>query len=169
MLLGAAIGIPLRGSAPFSAGPVAAGLAAGLGLAVLGIASMQLRRGPLGELSRQVREIAGVLFARSTSLDRFVIAALAGVAEEALFRGVVQAGLVASVGTAAGLAGASLLFGLAHAVGPAYVVAATAAGAVFGALHLVTGDLGAPILAHALYDLVLLEWLARRDSPKQST
>ncbi len=169
MGLGAAIGIPLRGSAPFAAGSIAAGVGTAIGMALLAIASMRVHRGPFGELSRQVREIAGVLFARSTALDRLVIASLAGVAEEALFRGVFQAELVASLGPVAGVAAASVLFGLAHAVGLAYVVAATAAGAILGALHLATGDLGAPILAHALYDLILLEWLVRRHSPSQST
>ncbi len=77
------------------------------------------------------------------------------VAEEALFRGFVQAGLARRWrehrhGALAALAGAAVLFGLAHAAGgPTYVVLSTLAGLGYGAAYLHSGyRLEAAILTH---------------------
>jgi len=83
------------------------------------------------------------------------LAALSGVAEEAFFRGALQprVGLVAS----------SLLFGLAHFVPRreflAWPVFGCAAGLVFGALFMATGNLVAPALAHFTVNAINLRWL----------
>lgn len=91
-----------------------------------------------------------------------LIALAAGIGEELLFRGVVQSGLVGLTGPAVALIIASLLFGAAHALTPAYLVLATAIGMYLGGLHLATGNLLVPILVHFLYDWVALVWLLRR-------
>jgi predicted enzyme related to lactoylglutathione lyase len=94
-----------------------------------------------------------------------LLAALAGLGEEALFRGVLQPWLggVVSPWTAVVLTG--ILFGALHPVSPAYVLLAGLAGAYFGALLVLTGNLLAPIVAHAGYDFVALLVLARLKSP----
>jgi membrane protease YdiL (CAAX protease family) len=80
-----------------------------------------------------------------------------------LFRGLLQpaiAGLWAGpAGVWLGLAGASLLFGLAHAVTRAYVVLAALVGAYLGGLWLATGNLLVPVVAHGLYDFAAILWL----------
>ncbi|MFO0897176.1 MAG: CPBP family glutamic-type intramembrane protease [Pirellulales bacterium] len=61
-----------------------------------------------------------------------------------------------------GLLGASLLFGLAHAVTKTYVVLAGLVGLYLGGLWLWSGNLVAPIVAHGLYDFIAILWLLRR-------
>ena len=67
-----------------------------------------------------------------------------------------------------GLAWASLLFGLAHCLSVTYVVFATVLGVFLGWLYLATGDLVAPIVAHALYDFIALLVLVRKRDPANS-
>lgn len=92
----------------------------------------------------------------------FLIALFAGVFEELLFRGVVQAGLSGPLGEWPALLLASLLFGLAHALSRAYFIVATLMGVYLGWLFLVTGNLLVPILVHFLYDWAVLHYYTRR-------
>jgi membrane protease YdiL (CAAX protease family) len=87
------------------------------------------------------------LFRRASVSDLLVIAALAGLGEELLFRGVLQDEL--------GIWIASAVFGLLH--GPSrelwpLALWATGMGIVLGALYQASGNLFVPALAHALYD-----------------
>jgi uncharacterized protein len=80
-----------------------------------------------------------------------VISVAAGIGEELLFRGAVQAewGLVLS----------SILFGAMHISGTgtvAFGAWAAGAGFVLGGLATVTGGLFAPIVAHATYDAIAI-------------
>jgi len=88
-----------------------------------------------------------------------LVAALAGVGEEALFRGVVQTALLDRLPAWAAVAATAALFGLAHFLSLTYALLASLVGAYLGWLHLATGNLLAPILAHALYDFVALRLL----------
>ena len=78
---------------------------------------------------------------------------VAGIPEEILFRGAIQPLL--------GLVVTSLLFGVLHAVTPAYFVYASGAGLVLGALAIWRDGLWAPIAAHVVVDAVMLLLLAR--------
>jgi len=112
------------------------------------------------------REIVGIL--RQLNLVELIAAALlAGVCEEFLFRGFIQGGLSEWLGVWWGLALASLLFGVSHAVTPGYAVVATLIGAFLGWMWIATEDLGAPILTHMLYDgLVLMHLSGRWPTPR---
>ncbi|MDH5675512.1 MAG: CPBP family intramembrane metalloprotease [Myxococcales bacterium] len=92
------------------------------------------------------------------------VALLAGLAEEALFRGLLQSWLHAQLGASAALVGASLVFGLLHAVTLGYALFATLVGLHLGALWLWSGALLAPMLTHALYDFLILVYI--RDLPR---
>lgn len=84
-----------------------------------------------------------------------LLAALAGVCEEFLFRGVLQP-LIGKAGAPAGWIGANLLFGFAHAVTPTYFVLAAGIGFYLSAVQAAAeGNLVAAMITHALYD-----WLA---------
>lgn len=120
---------------------------------------------PFRRLAEVVRRLVATLFARATVIDLAVVSLLAGVAEEALFRGVVQAGLVPAVGPGGAIAIGAVTFGLAHMVTPTYAVVACGIGAGLGALLHVTGDLAAPIAAHAVYDFLALTWVVKREGP----
>lgn len=86
-----------------------------------------------------------------------LIAGMAGLSEEVLFRGVVQQEF--------GLVAAALLFGLCHPLSVAYVVYATLLGLYMGVVAKLTGGVVAPIIVHALYDAVGLWYLTRRWQP----
>lgn len=159
--LGAALDAP-----PFEAlrpgwGGTAAGAAVGAGLFAALVALARSGAAWFERLDRTVREVVGRLFERSRTIDLAIVSALAGIAEEALFRGVVQAALADAWGTAPAVAAAAVLFGLAHFVTAAYAVAGVVVGIVLGALFATTGDLTAPIVAHATYDFAALVWLLR--------
>jgi membrane protease YdiL (CAAX protease family) len=121
---------------------------------------------PLARIRRISHKILAPLFAPCTILDLALVSALAGIGEEALFRGVVQEQLSGWLGPWLALGVASLLFGLVHAITPGYVLLAAAFGAILGTMWLQSHNLLAPILAHGLYDfiaLVILTRDARRD------
>ena len=90
-----------------------------------------------------------------------LVATLAGVGEELLFRGVLQTILGWWMLPAASIVIASLLFGLAHALSKVYFLLATAIGLFLGGLTWYFNDLVAPIVAHAVYDFIALMYLTR--------
>ena len=57
------------------------------------------------------------------------------------------------------------MFGVVHAMTPTYFVLATLAGGYLGWVYAMTGDIAAPIVAHAMYDFVVLLVLVREDDP----
>ena len=79
------------------------------------------------------------------------------VAEEALFRGLIQQGVASRSKPWLGLLVASLLFGAAHlAGGPLLVLLAALAGACYGLAFLLSGRLSVAILLHFLFNFAHL-------------
>lgn len=115
---------------------------------------------------RRIREALDEVFVpvfRCCSWDELLALALvAGVGEELLFRGWMQSWLTPTVGPPVALVVTSIAFGLVHAVTPAYAVLATGIGLYLGGLQLLTGNLLAPVVVHALYDFVAFLVLIRR-------
>ncbi len=102
---------------------------------------------------RLYRDTLRPLFATVRLRDVVVISVAAGVGEELLFRGALQA--------EAGLATASVVFGLLHIGGRDTVVFGAwvmVMGAGLGWLAEVTGGLLAPIVAHGVYDAVAIAY-----------
>lgn len=117
--------------------------------------------GAVGRVTREAQDIVMQLLG-GIGLGGFaIIAVLAGVCEEALFRGVIQAVASLHSNDWAGLIIASLFFGLAHAVSWAYAVIAAFMGAYLGLLYIYTGGIVAPVVCHGVYDFVALVWLVR--------
>lgn len=81
--------------------------------------------------------------------------------EELVWRGVVQGALVRRFGPARGIAFAATLYGLSVAPlgSPVLVAVAFACGAVWGTLRHTSTSLVPPLLAHLLWDLLVLLWL----------
>jgi uncharacterized protein len=119
-------------------------------------------RASLRELRRQVEWLIAEMFPAATSTQFALIAVLAGVGEELLFRGVLQSLIGQWTAPMTGLIITSFLFGLAHALSKLYFFLATAIGLCFGALVLQYNDLVAPMVAHSLYDFLALTYLSRR-------
>jgi membrane protease YdiL (CAAX protease family) len=111
---------------------------------------------PARELVSLVTEELGPVLAGRSLLQLGLLAALAGVAEEMLFRGVVQIALARVFAEPVAVLVAGVIFGAAHFVSSTYAVLAAIVGVYLGAVFLASGNLLAPILAHALYDFVAL-------------
>jgi len=116
----------------------------------------------VARLVRLVEERLAPLFAGSTTLELVILAAMAGLGEEALFRGVVQTALADHLVPWLAVLVTGLLFGAAHWLTTSYAVLAAIVGVYLGWLLLASGNLLVPILAHALYDFVALSILVRR-------
>lgn len=88
--------------------------------------------------------------------DLFILAAIAGISEEILFRGVIQPWMESSWGLLAGLIGSNIIFGLVHAVTPLYAVLAALVGIYLGLFLDYGGErnLLTPIIIHGLYDFL---------------
>jgi membrane protease YdiL (CAAX protease family) len=94
-----------------------------------------------------------------------ILAALAGVGEEMLFRGVIQAAAASWIGgpygIELGLLIAAVLFGLLHFITPTYAALAGLIGLYLGGLWLAVGNLLTPIVVHGLYDFLALAYLVK--------
>lgn len=138
-----------------------AGALATLPMLILFWAMLESRWRPLVELKRQVHAMIRELFPRARVVELAIIALLAGVSEELLFRGVLQTLVGSWTSPLVGLVIASLTFGALHAVSRLYFLLATAIGAYLGWLLVEFNDLTVPIAAHALYDFIALVYLTR--------
>jgi len=129
-------------------------LAAAVVIAVSALLTAHTRWGAM--LSDALAALLGPLRPRTC----WLLAAASGVAEEALFRGALQPQL--------GLVGASVVFGLAHFAPRRdllpWTLFSLAAGFGLGALYAWTGNLLAPVVAHAGVNAVNLQLIARRAS-----
>jgi hypothetical protein len=121
--------------------------------------------GPLRAIKEMLNDLLGPIFARCGKADLAVVALLAGLGEEVLFRGLLLP-LTGGGSFVVGLLISSLLFGLAHAITTTYVILAAIAGLLFGLQWHYTGNLLAPIISHAVYDYLAFVKIARdfRDS-----
>ena len=124
---------------------------------------------PVRRLVEVVEDQLGPLLVSRSPVELAVLAVLAGLAEEILFRGVVQVGLARVLPDGAALVLASVAFGLAHFITRAYALLAGMAGLYLGAVFLMQGNLVAPIVAHAVYDFVALTYLVRRYRARRET
>jgi len=139
----------------------------GLGIAATGpmlLGLVVLTWLPIPALRRMTHlfdEIGRPFFTPYTILDLGVLSLLTGFGEEMLFRGVIQGAVAHKFGIWVALAGASVLFGLMHALTPTYVLLATLAGLYLGGVWVVTENLLVVVVAHALYDFLALVYLLR--------
>lgn len=133
-------------------------------LPMLGLLLWCLRTtwGPMRRLVALVEERLGPYLANAAAGGIVLLALLAGVGEELLFRGVIQVWLAERAPLWLAVAGASLLFGVGHWLSASYAVLASLIGAYLGILFLLSGNLLAPMVAHAAYDVVALFVVTRR-------
>jgi len=120
---------------------------------------------PLAEIAKITEETLVPLFRDCRLVQLAIIAALAGVGEETLFRGVVQAAAAQQIGGPygvwLGLLVAAVLFGLLHSITPMYAILAGLVGLYLGGLWLACGNLLTPIVAHGMYDFLALVYLVK--------
>jgi membrane protease YdiL (CAAX protease family) len=165
LLLGWLFGQPPLADCRWSPAALGAGVVATLPMLGLFAAVTRWPVGPLGRIRRILDEFIIPLFSGCSLPQLALLSAVAGLGEEMLFRGVLQPVLGRWLGQAGGLLAASLLFGLLHPITLTYIVLAAALGLYLGWLALATGNLLVPIVAHALYDFLVLVYLLRRPVP----
>jgi hypothetical protein len=134
------------------------GLGAGAALLALWLAGRTLL-----PIARELERAIAALLDGLSLPDALALALISGFAEELFFRGAVQGSW--------GIVAATVLFALLH-TGPGrpfllWTLFALVAGAVFGGLVLVRGNLLAPVVAHVLVNAVNLSRLVRR-GPKEA-
>ncbi|GAW85928.1 conserved hypothetical protein [Bathymodiolus platifrons methanotrophic gill symbiont] len=138
----------------FSEQAIINGVIGTLPLCLIFIALNQLQMGSLLKIRKVLHETLGPSLSKHHWADLFVLAAIAGIAEEILFRGLVQPWIENSWGVMVGLLASSVIFGLVHAVTALYFFMATAVSIYLG-LYLDydnTRNLLTPIIIHGLYD-----------------
>lgn len=113
------------------------------------------------QLREQVEWLIGEMFPTGSTVQFAMIAVLAGVGEELLFRGALQTKLGEWTTPVVGLVITSFLFGLAHAMSKLYFAFAIVVGGFLGWMAFQYHDLVAPMVAHGLYDFVALVYLSR--------
>ena len=125
---------------------------------------------PFARIMQVLDETLIPMFRECRILELAVIAILAGIGEELLFRGVVQSWTADKIGgpygPEIGLAVAAVIFGLLHCVTVTYALLAACIGLYLGALWLATGNLLSPIVCHALYDFIAFVYLVQVRKPK---
>jgi uncharacterized protein len=161
LLLGWLLGhMPLAGFV-WSARDAAWGAVAALPLIALFLAMLRWPVGPLAKVKEFCEEEVVPLFHESYWSELALISLSAGVGEEMLFRGVLQATLMGWLGVGGGLVLASILFGVLHPISVSYIIIAGFLGLYLGVIWIYNGNLLTVMVTHALYDLVALGYLIR--------
>ncbi len=111
---------------------------------------------PFRRIRVQLDWLLELLFGDSGPGELLAVSIVAGIAEELLFRAVIQQSLAAHLPTVAALIVTNLIFALAHAITPVYAVLAFAMGTVLSLVFLLSGSLIAAALTHGIYDFIAL-------------
>jgi membrane protease YdiL (CAAX protease family) len=144
-------------------GPAAAwGVVAAIPLILMFLAIMWWPIGPFSGIKKfWVTEVAPLL-AKSSWSEIALVAIAAGVGEEMLFRGVLQASFSSWFGATWGLTLTSVVFGLLHPISIPYVVFTCIIGFYLGAVFwFFSGNLLTVMVVHAVYDFAALGYLIR--------
>ena len=105
-----------------------------------------------------LEDVAGPYFRQLAVWQLAVISLIAGVAEEALFRGTIQHYATAEWGWLAGWVIGSAIFGIFHWVTTAYAVLAGGIGLYLGWIYSASDNLLVPMMIHAIYDFAVLTY-----------
>jgi membrane protease YdiL (CAAX protease family) len=159
--IGRLAGVPPFGQFRLDAGSVGYGVAGTLPL--LGLLRWCLRTEwrPMRRLVGLVEKHLTPYLTGASAGGIVLVSLMAGLGEEVLFRGVIQAGLAERFPAWLAVGIAALLFGMVHWLSTSYAVFAALIGAYLGFLFLITGNLLVPAITHALYDVAALSTLIR--------
>jgi membrane protease YdiL (CAAX protease family) len=161
LVLGWLLGYRPLESFTWSAKDALLGVVAAIPLILLFLAILRWPIGPLARVKNFCDTEVVPMLEKSSWSEIALMSFSAGVAEEMLFRGVLQASLSAWLGVPWGLGLASLLFGLMHPISIAYMVITAILGLYLGAVWYVGENLLTVMITHALYDFAALAYLLR--------
>lgn len=106
------------------------------------------------------KKLFNELFKDWNLLQLLLLSACAALGEEMFFRGIIQEGLMPLIGPWPALILTGVVFGMLHWINNYHFVWATFMGMFLGALYWQSANLLAPILAHGLYDFVIMVLLS---------
>jgi len=161
LLVGWLIDIPILGAMEWNLTDLGLGIAVCVPMLLLFAACLRWPVGSLRSIREFTDDVIRPLFRSCSILDLAVICVLAGIGEEALFRGVLQPLLDRYFDWWLAIAMASVAFGVMHPITPTYVVLATVVGVYLGLIFQWNQNLVVVMLAHALYDFVALLYLTK--------
>jgi hypothetical protein len=163
LLLGAIADINPFADLTFSETAITVGIIGTLPLFLMFLVMEQLSIESVQNIKKMLLETLCPSLYKQHWTDLLILAAIAGIAEEALFRGVLQPWLERAWGMDAGLIVSSLLFGLVHAVTPLYALLATLISVYLGLSldYSGTRNLLTPIIIHGFYDFLVFLMLIR--------
>lgn len=124
--------------------------------------------GPLVRIVSEVERDILPTFSNCSLFDFALISIVAGVSEEALFRGGIQQWLSGPLSPWGAMVFAGILFGLLHLITPAYAVLGAGIGIYLGWLMVVSENLLLPIEVHVLYDFLALTYAVSRYRARSS-
>jgi membrane protease YdiL (CAAX protease family) len=156
-----------RGASPWSfirweASAVLWAMLATLPPVVLGWLMLRFPVGPLRSLRALSQKLVRQVFAGSPIWQLAFVSAWAGVAEELLFRGVIQQLASERFGLLTGLLIGSVLFGFAHPLSALYFIFTALMGVYLGWIWIASDyNLLVPMIVHGLYDFLLLALMVR--------
>lgn len=154
-------GTPLAPQFYWSTKDAAIGLAGTLPLIALLWWFMKTPRTAIARFRQSQIEFFAQIGFRFTPLRILFMALFAGIFEELLFRGILQTGAAKIMPMVAAILLSNLIFGLVHWRSAIYALIAGLVGVWIGVLFALTGNLLAPIVTHAVYDIVALAVTAR--------
>lgn len=164
LLCGVRPWLGMEGSPGVTAAAIGVGLVAGLIFTAAGIVCERLPGRAMEAFRRYIHTQIAPVFARCSRIQLALIAVAAGLGEEVFFRGWMQQGLAVlwpgTYGAVAAVLLSALAFGACHSLTRLYFVLATVGGVLFGLLFLCTQHIAAPVIAHAVYDFLMLLYLA---------
>lgn len=156
LLLAFIFGIDLLGFIRWSWPAVRAGILATIPLFVVLTITANIRFKPFDDINDMMLDTVGKHFSQAYWWELLLIAMMAGVCEELLFRGFLQVWIEELLGYTAGLVISNIVFGLMHAVTAVYAVLIAIVGLYFGWIFDITGErnLVVPMVTHTIYDFV---------------
>jgi len=154
----------------FSESAVAVGLLATMPLLILYLAMQHIAYPPLQKIRWLLQQMLGQRLANRHWSDLLILASIAGISEEMLFRGLLQPWLETSWSPTISLLASNALFAFVHAVTPLYALLAMLMGVYLG-LSLDYGgerNLLTPMIIHSAYDFFAFLMIIRSYKISQS-
>lgn len=154
-VLGWAVGVDPTGLLSWSVADLITGCLATVPMLLMLVVCFLVPWKGIQSIRAFLRDFIGPFLDRCRLHDLFLLALLAGLCEEVLFRGLIYGGLAPFNSTVA-IFVSTLLFGAAHAITPVYGMLAAFLGLYLTSLLAAdpTPNLLVPIVAHTLYDFI---------------
>lgn len=158
LIIAAALSVDLAPQFVGGLGAILWGAAASAPLLLLLRAFLHTQWRPLAKFRQSQLEFFNSIGFRITTRRAIMLAIIAGLSEELLFRGALQTYIARGHSVVYALILPNILFGALHARTPLYAIIAGFVGFYLGVCFAVADSLITPIITHSLYDFVALEW-----------